>query len=102
MLTHLIQALSVLLGLILAAVWLKRRGSIDDSYASGLTRVVMDLCLPAVVFISLSRQPLEPNLLLPGLIMLAAVLGCLGVAFLVGRSLGLARPQLGSQVGQLR
>lgn len=98
MFANLIQALFVLIGLILISVWLKHRGAVDDSYAPGLTRVVMDLCLPAVVFNSLSRQSLEPRLIMLGLIMLVAVFSSLIVAYLIGRLLRLASAQLGAVV----
>jgi predicted permease len=98
MFSHLIQALCVLLGLILSAVWLRRRGGISEGDAPALTRVVMDLLLPAVVFSTLSRNPLSAELIPPGLIMLAAVIIGLVLAWIIGRLMRLAPRRLGALI----
>ena len=95
---HLTQSLVVLLALIGAAFWLKRRGIVDADNAQGFTRIVTELLLPALVFASLSRHALRPELMLPGLVMLASVLTGLFVAWLLGLALKLRPGQLGALV----
>ena len=56
---HLTQSLVVLLALIGAAFWLKRRGIVDAGNAQGFTRIVTELLLPALVFASLSPERTE-------------------------------------------
>lgn len=98
MLTHLTQSLFVMLLLILATIWLKRRDKISDEHAPGFTNLVMDLLLPGVIFATLSRADLEPSLLIPGVVMLGALLGCLAIAWAVGHLFRFESPQLGSLI----
>jgi malate permease and related proteins len=92
------SAIVVLLALILLAMGLRHLGLVKEEHGPLFSRLVTRVTLPALIFESLSRSVLHRELALLALIMLAAELICLALAWLGGRALHLPRPQLGSVV----
>lgn len=98
MFSNLIEALAVLLALIGAALWLRNRGVLKQEHSPTLARMITDLMLPALIFSSLSRHPLELDRMPPALIMLVTTLTMLALAWWIGRRIGLGPAQLGAFV----
>lgn len=96
MLDSLVESLCVLLALIFAALWLRRRGVLRPSDSPMLSRIITDLMLPALIFASLSRHPLHLQHLPPALIMLATTLFTLSLSWVIGWRIGLSPTKLGS------
>ena len=63
-----------------------------------LARIVTDLCLPAVVFVSLAGQTIRVDQMAPALVMLGLELTCIAVAWIVSLSLGFNKAQQGAVV----
>jgi predicted permease len=94
--SRIISAICVLLGLILLAMGLRRLGLIKEEHGPLFSVLVTRVTLPALIFGSLARSVLHWELALLAVIMLAAEVVSLVLAWLGGRVLGLARPQLGA------
>lgn len=54
---HLFKAVIVIVVLYLLAIMMRRRGALTENHSLLLARIVTDLCLPAVVFVSLAGMP---------------------------------------------
>jgi hypothetical protein len=91
-----ISAVCVLLALILLAMGLRRIGLVKEEQGPLFSTLVTRVTLPALIFGSLARSVLHWELALLALIMLAAEIVSLALAWLGGRALGLARGQLGT------
>lgn len=53
---NLIQAIVVIFGLILLAMGLRRLGLVQEDYAQIFARLVTEITLPALIFISIAKQ----------------------------------------------
>lgn len=93
---RIISAICVLLALILLAMGLRRIGLIKEEQGPLFSMLVTRVTLPALIFGSLARSVLHWELALLAVIMLAAEVISLAMAWLGGRALGLSRPQLGA------
>lgn len=54
---HLFKAVIVIVVLYLLAIMMRRRGTLTENHSLVLAGIVTDLCLPAVVFVSLAGMP---------------------------------------------
>ena len=95
---HLVKALLVIVILYLLAIVMRRRGTLTEDHSLVLARIVTDLCLPAIVFISLAGQSIKLNQLIPSFVMLGLELGCIALAWFVSIALGFTRAQQGAVV----
>lgn len=92
------NAVLVIVAIYVLALYLRRRGALTEDHSLTLARIVTDLCLPAVVFVSLARQSIRLDQLAPALVMLGLELACIGLAWLVSISLKFGRAQQGAVV----
>jgi len=95
---HLVQAILSLAALYGLAVLLKWRKILTEDHSLVLARVVTDLCLPAVIFSSLSAQRVEAGDLAPALVMLLLELACIALAWAAASLLGFGRAQKGAVI----
>ncbi len=89
-------SVAVLVGVICLAVLLRKLGIIKADHGKLFAGLVTNVTLPALIFSSLARQPLQWSEGLLALIMLCGELLCLAIAWLLGRALNLERAQLGA------
>lgn len=84
------------MGVILIAVLLRNRGLIKEEQGTLFSNLVTHVTLPALVFSSLSHATLYPEYALLALLMVAAELISLLLAWSVGRGLNLENAQMGA------
>ncbi len=94
----LLNAVLVIALLYALALILKSRNILEESHSMILARVVTDLCLPAVVFLSLAGQTLHLKQLEPAGVMLSLELFCIALAWWISRLLGFSRAKQGAIV----
>jgi len=86
----------VLVGLILLAMGLRRLGLVKEAQGPLFATLVTHVTLPALIFVSLARSILHWEYAVLALVMLGAEVASLALAWLAGRRLALAPPQLGA------
>ncbi len=94
--TSLIQSMAVIIGLILVVLLLRYKSVITVQQKPVFGRLVTDFALPALIFTSLSRQPLERGELLAVGAMMISLLSCMVLAWVVGRAMKLESKKLGA------
>lgn len=94
--SSLIQSMAVIIGLILVVLLLRYKSVITIQQKPVFGRLVTDFTLPALIFTSLSRQPLAKDELLAVGAMMISLLVCMMLAWLVGRALKLESRTLGA------
>ena len=94
----LVNAVLVITVLYALAVVLKSRNILAESHSMILARIVTDLCLPAIVFLSLANQDLQWKQLEPAGVMLFLELFCIALAWWVSRLLRFSRAKQGAIV----
>jgi len=96
--TVLTQSIAVLVAMILMGTLLRRIGMFKDEHGAFFARMVTDVTLPALIFLALSKNPIELNQLLPPAALIAAELatGCL--AWFLGKAFRLSNPKLGALI----
>ncbi|MBN2439383.1 MAG: AEC family transporter [Deltaproteobacteria bacterium] len=95
---HLVKAILVIVILYLLAIMMRRRGILTEDHSLVLARIVTDLCLPAIVFVSLAGQSIAWNQLFPAFVMLFLEVGCIALAWIASIMLKFSRPQQGAIV----
>lgn len=70
--TSLAQAILSLVVVYILALYLRRKGVLDESHSLVLARIVTELCLPAVVFYNLATTRVALAELQPAFVMLGA------------------------------
>jgi hypothetical protein len=95
---HLVKAILVIVILYALAIMMRRRGTLTEDHSLMLARIVTDLCLPAIVFVSLAGQAIALNQLAPAFVMLGLEVGCIALAWAVSMMLGFSRAQQGAVV----
>ena len=93
---NLLQSIIIIVALILVSLLLKMKSIITEDHKPLFGRLITDFALPALIFATLSRHAFNLDNLLPAGMMLGSKLACLMIAWLIGRSLHLERPQLGA------
>ncbi|MFO7817794.1 MAG: AEC family transporter [Thermodesulfobacteriota bacterium] len=94
----LVNAIVVIVLIYGLAILLKRKGTLVEDHSLVLARIVTDLCLPAMIFVTLAKLTIVAHELIPAFIMLGLELSCIAVAWLVSVLLKFARPQQGAIV----
>jgi len=93
---NLLQAIIVIIGLIALVQYLRHTGLLLLEHAGLFARLVTEVTLPALIFVSLARHhPIWREALLPAF-MMSAELICLALAWMVATLLKLSRPQKGA------
>jgi predicted permease len=91
-----IQAVFVMIGLIAICLLLRRQGIITEQHRPLFGRLVTEFALPALIFTTLAAHEPQIGILLAVLVMTAAVVCHLILAYGIGRVLRLGRRQLGA------
>ena len=91
-----ISTIVVLVGLIFLAVGLRWIGLIKEEHGPLFSTLVTHVTLPALIFVSLAKSVLHWEYAVLALLMLMAEIASLGLAWLGGRGLRLAPPQIGA------
>ncbi len=91
-----IISIATLMCVILIAVLLRNRGVIKEEQGKLFADLVTHVTLPALVFSSLSHATIYPEYALLALLMVAAELISLALAWEIGRRLRLENPQMGA------
>ncbi len=94
----LVNAILVIVFIYSLAVYLKWKGTLTEEHSLILARIVTDLCLPAIIFVSLAQQTVRLNQLEPALAMLLLELFCIAAAWLVSVWLKFDRARQGAIV----
>jgi len=88
--------MAVIIGLIIAVLLLRYKSVIDIQHKQVFGRLVTDFTLPALIFTSLSRQPLRGDELMAVGAMMISLLTCMVLAWVAGRAMRLSPKQLGA------
>ena len=94
----LVNAIIVIVALYALAVSLRHKGTLTEEHSMVLARIVTDLCLPAMVFVSLARQTIRLDQLEPAALMLVLELACILLAWWVSILLRFGKAQQGAVV----
>ena len=94
----LINAILVMVILYALALYLKRKGTLTEEHSLTLARIVTDLCLPAIIFVSLARQTIRLDQIEPALVMLGLELTCIALAWIASVLLKFNKAQQGAIV----
>jgi predicted permease len=95
---HLVKAVTVIVILYVLAIIMRRRGVLIEDHSLVLARIVTDLFLPAIVFVTLAGQSIQLNQLAPAGVMLALELSMIALAWAVSSLLGFGKAQQGAIV----
>ncbi len=88
----------VMLALVGAAVWFRRRNVIQEREHGVFARLVTDFALPALIFANLSSEPFRARSFELALVLFSAIAVVMTAALLAGRWMRLDRPVLGSVI----
>jgi predicted permease len=89
-------AVATVFGTIVLAVLLRRTGFPNTDHAPIFSRLILDVALPALIFVNLAEGTTRADMMGAPLLILAAEIGVLVLAWVVGRAMKLERPALGS------
>ena len=78
---NLVNAILVIVFIYALALYLRWKGTLKEEHSLILARIVTDLCLPAIIFVSLARQSIRLDQLAPPLVMLGIELTCIALAW---------------------
>lgn len=93
---HTLTSILVLAAIISLIVLLRNRGMLKQENGVLFSKLVTQVTLPAIIFYALSHSVLEWKYLLLFLIMIASAIVMLAIAWLIGKSIKLAHPQMGT------
>ncbi len=93
---NLLQAIIVIIGLIGLVQYLRHLGLLLREHAGLFARLVTEVTLPALIFVSLAKHHLIWREALLPFLMMGAELVCLALAWVVASLLQLSRPQKGA------
>jgi predicted permease len=94
----LLGSLFILVALVLLALLLRNRSILSSDHEALFSRLVTDLCLPALIFVNLSRRTFEAEKLLLALIMLCTILIACSLGFVAGKLLKMDKKSIGAFV----
>ena len=94
----LVNAILVIALIYVLALVLRKKGTLTEDHSLTLARIVTDLCLPAVIFVSLARQTIELKQIEPAFVMLGLELFCIAVAWGISVLLKFDKAQQGAIV----
>ena len=95
---NLVKAILVIVILYALALLMRRRGTLNEEHSMILARIVTDLCLPAIVFVTLAGQSIRLDQLAPSLVMLGLELTFIALAWIISAWLGFNKAQQGAVV----
>jgi len=95
---NLVNAILVIVLIYALAIYLRRIGTLTEEHSLTLARIVTDLCLPAIIFVSLARQTIRLDQLEPALAMLGLELACIAIAWIISVLLKFNKAQQGAIV----
>lgn len=97
-LPHLIKAILVIVFLFVLAIILRRRKILNEDHSLVLARIVTDLFLPAMIFISLAKQTVEIRMLGPAVEMLFLEISMILIAWFISARLKFSKAKQGAIV----
>jgi malate permease and related proteins len=77
-------------------VMLKRRGIVTEDHEAVFSRLLTQAALPAVVFLQLATNPIEPRQYLMVVTIIVAAFVSMAAAWVLGKALRLDRPHIGA------
>jgi len=80
------------------ALLLRRNGTLTEEHSLTLARIVTDLCVPAMIFVSLANQSIRLDQVAPAVTMLGLELSCIALAWAVAVVLKFNKAQQGAIV----
>ena len=95
---HLVKAITVIVILYALALHLRRKGTLTEEHSLTLARIVTELCLPAMIFVSLARQTIRLDQIVPAMVMLGLELACIALAWIISVWLKFNKAQQGAIV----
>lgn len=95
---NLVNAILVIAFIYILALILRRREILSEDHSLTLARIVTDLCLPAIIFVSLAKHSIQLDQLTPALVMLGLELFCIVLAWGVSALLKFNKAQQGAIV----
>lgn len=95
---QLLTAIIVIVILYALAIVLRRRGVLNEGHSLVLARIVTDLFLPAIVFVTLAGKRIQLDQLGPPAVMLGLELSMIALAWGVSSLLGFSKAQQGAIV----
>jgi len=95
---NLVNAILVIAFIYALALFLRRKGTLTEEHSLTLARIVTDLCLPAIIFVSLAKQSIRLDQVAPALVMLGLELFCIALAWGVSVLLKFNKAQQGAIV----
>ncbi len=93
-----VASITILVILICLVMVLRRIGLVKEEQGPLFSRLVTHVTLPSLIFVSLAKSILHWEYALLALVMLAAEISCLTLAWLVGRRMRLGPAQLGTVI----
>lgn len=94
----LVDAILIIVFIYAIALLLRRKGVLKEEHSLTLARIVTDVCLPAVIFVSLARQSIRFEQMVPALVMLGLELFCIALAWIISSLLKFEKAQKGAIV----
>ena len=94
----LVNAILVIVFIYALAILLRHKKVLTEEHSLTLAHVVTDLCLPAMIFISLSKHSIKLDQLAPALLMLVLELFCIALAWSISVLLKFKKSQQGAIV----
>jgi predicted permease len=79
----LINTILVIVFIYARALFLRREGTLTEEHSLTLARIVTDLYLPVIIFVSLANQSIRLDQIAPALVMLGLALFCIALAWIV-------------------
>lgn len=92
------NAILVIVLIYAAALYMRGKGVLTEDHSLTLARIVTDLCLPAIVFVSLAKQSISLNQIGPAFVMLGLELTCIALAWTIAVLLKFSKTQQGAIV----
>jgi len=80
------------------ALYLRRKGTLTEEHSLTFARIVTDVCLPAIIFVSLAKHSIQLDQIAPALAMLGLELFCIALAWTVSVLLKFNKTQQGAIV----
>lgn len=97
-LPHLIKAILVIVLLYVLAIIMRQRKILNEDHSLVLARIVTDLFLPAIIFVSLAKQSIELKMLGPAFEMLFLEITIILIAWFISSKLKVSKGQQGAIV----
>lgn len=94
----LINAILVIVFIYVLAIFMRRKKALTEEHSMTLARIVTDLCLPAIIFVSLAKQTIQLDQVTPALVMLGLELFCIALAWSISVLLKFNKAQQGAIV----